>query len=486
MPEVMAEGGFDIVIANPPYQGRARFKQDYIGDLSHFYDRQLDFYVTIPRMRHDLYQKFTIRGWELTKAQGVLTYITSKTFKTIGSKESTRNILHNNLLDHLVFANPNTFDAKVKPAIFSLKKEDVEKTYKFKYIDATGADIGSYTSLLHKEPELPKIDLYNVDIELYRNSVRSAFFKPTEQNQKLNKRYMSKVSSLVTEWKDELMDSDTLQESRERIKEEHVSNLSESDVSLFGLLTEGGQGLATGNNNEFLAYIDGSKGAEKVKERNDKFEYVEKNENQYKYMSRVIKEEHIADVSDMNQEEMKKGFSGDVESAWVPVEKGFKEGEEYYKEPTEYIKWTENKLEELQEGTGLIRNRDIFFKSGVYFVLGGFANIRCRFSNNRVIENGNLFYPHNDKISSKYLTGLINSNFMRHIFSTFINSEGVSTSNLRLLPIKIPSENEKEEMEDLVEKAIKVQKNELDKELESVQESITQKTADIYGVELDE
>ena len=68
IPEVVLDGGFDIVIGNPPYEGQS--KQDYIKALSHHYDEKFDFYKTIPRMRHDLYQKFIIRAWELAHEGG--------------------------------------------------------------------------------------------------------------------------------------------------------------------------------------------------------------------------------------------------------------------------------------------------------------------------------------------------------------------------------------------------------------------------------
>jgi len=502
IPEVILEGGFDIVIGNPPYEGQSQ--QSYIGELARFYDEKYDFYETIPRMRHDLYQKFNVRGWELTREGGVLSYITSDTFYTIGSKETTRNLLQQNRLHDLLRANPNTFDATVEPAIFTLRKRSKTHDYRFSYVDASETAIGEYRSLVGNLVEIsgeastsedgptalelpPPSRGYSVPVGLYRNTLRSAFFEPTETNLYLHDSFLSDIKDTSERWSDAIMDSTHIEDNLSEIYSEHVDQLSPGDTSIMGLLTQGGQGLSTGNNREYLAYLEGTRGVRKVKERNgDDFAYVTKNEEGFgqSRLCRVITEDHIADIDSLTGAEREYGIERDTDEVWVPIEKGFTEDETYYKQSDQYINWSREFVEKIDE-TGYIRNRDVFFREGVYAVLGGFARIRVRYSNDKVIENGNLFFPHTRKITAEYLTGVLNSAVCVHIFENFINSEGVSTQNIRLIPVKMPTDAERQAVEGLIEEAIRIRKGESERSIEELQSEIDETIAEIYGVSME-
>jgi len=501
IPEVILDGGFDIVIGNPPYEGQSQ--QDYIGELARFYDKRYDFYKTIPRMRHDLYQKFNIRGWELTREGGVLSYITSNTFYTIGSKQTTRNLLQQNRLLDLLEANPDTFDATVSPAVFSLRKGFEEEDYSFSYVDATETGIEQYRSLIgqlikREESPPPETDDtyvrslnlggessgYIVPIELYRTTLRNAFFEPTEVNLDIHKKHMSRITSLADTWEDSIRDSDTLEENLSRIKSDHIDGLEAGDVSILGLMTLGGVGLQTGSNEEYLAYIDGTESAEEVKRRNDDFEYVTKNENTYSYISRVIPESHVADVSSMSDSEKLNGISGSTDRTWVPVEKGFRQSDVYFKPREVYINWSEDGVEGIDE-EGLIRNVEYYFQPGIFSSRGGFSDLLVRYTNDAVIEStGVVLTPMEGTISAKYAIGLLNSELCEHITDTFINASGKQATDMRHIPIPIPDAEDESRMIDLVDEAIGVKKGEVDKSLSEVQEEIDEFVENLYGVEL--
>lgn len=500
IPEIILNGGFDIVIGNPPYEGQSQ--QDYVGELARFYDDKYDFYKTIPRMRHDLYQKFIIRGWELTRESGVLSYITSDTFYTIGSKQTTRKLLQKNKLVDLLDANPRTFDAAVEPAIFTLQKEEKTSDYTFALVDASETEIDQYRSLVGelikvsgKAPEkgVSQMDLptptegYAVPVSLYRNTFRSAFFKPTDGNLYLRDRFLIDIKELSDKWESVIQDATNVEDNLPRINRDHIQGLSPGDPSIMGLLTRGGQGLSTGDNAEYVAYLEGTRGARKIRERNgDDFEYVRRNPEGFgrSRLCRVISEDHVADVDALADEEKQHGIKEEADGVWVPIEKGFASDDTYYKDSDQYIDWSRDSVNRIDE-TGYIRNREIFFREGVYAVLGGFADLRVRYSDGRIIENGNLFFPHTDKVSAEYLTGIINSNVCEHIFETFINSEGVSTQNIRLIPVKVPTDEEKKAVERLVEDAIAIRKREKEGGIEEVQSKIDETVAEIYGVDLE-
>ena len=477
IPEVILDGGFDIVIGNPPYEGQSQ--QDYIGELARFYDKKYDFYKTIPRMRHDLYQKFNIRGWELTREGGVLSYITSNTFYTIGSKLTTRKLFQKNKLQQLIRANPSTFDAKVNPAIYTLKKEPGSEEHWFAYVDAKGTDVGRYQKFIddftqpintnsyfnESKRKFECVDFKNsthgyfVRLGIYMNTLQNAFFKPTERNMDFYRTVMSEARSLYDRWSDEVRDSATVEDNLERIQSDHVAKLDPGDVSILGLLTLGGVGLHTGNNEEYIAYLDGTEAAERVRSRNDDFVYREKNENRYSWISRVIESDDIAEVAKLTEEEKLYGISGN-RSVWVPVTKG--KGKSFYDEPEEYINWSTNAVERIGE-TGLHRNRDFYFAEGIFAVGQGTGDPSFRYTDNCVIEHsGNILVPHTEKVSTMYLLGLLNSDLCHYLIDQFINhTVNTQLTDFRMLPVIIPTQEQMSRMESLVKDAIaiRVQEN---------------------------
>ena len=87
--DIFENGGFDIVIGNPPY---IQLQKDG-GDLADLYENAN--YQTFDRMG-DIYSLFYERGWQLLKPNGNLCYITSNKWMRAGYGEGTRRFLANN------------------------------------------------------------------------------------------------------------------------------------------------------------------------------------------------------------------------------------------------------------------------------------------------------------------------------------------------------------------------------------------------------
>ncbi|WP_262177003.1 BREX-1 system adenine-specific DNA-methyltransferase PglX [Haloarcula laminariae] len=505
IPEVILNGGFDIVIGNPPYEGQSQ--QGYLTELAKFYDSKYDFYNRIDGMRYDLYQKFIIRGWELTREGGVLSYITSDTFRTIGSKQPTRDLLLSNDLENLVLANPDTFDAAVNPAIFTCTKVPSENDPTFEYIDASETGIEQYRSLVKstllrsdseevsKKQVIPinlssSIQGYAVTSEIYKNTLKKSLFFPNETNLEIHSRFMSEVTALVEEWREEIYDTDALEDSLDTIRKKHITALDPGDTSIMGLLTYGGVGLVTGNNDEFLAYIEGSDAAERVKERNsDSFEYVEKNEEQYKWMSRVIKQDHILDPDKLNEEERLNGVNSNEygNKVWVPYEKGSDKKDIYHKDIIIYLRWTKEALKRIKNNrNGRLRDPEYYFREGIFASRGGTGEykVKARYVNDSVVDtSGVLMLPIDEKISPKYLLGILNSNFCKYILDNFINhTVNVQASDMRNLPIPIPEKSEQDALVSLVDEAIQVKRGEKETPFDKIQKKIDEQVQEIYGI----
>ncbi|MEA2998437.1 MAG: hypothetical protein QOK17_270 [Sphingomonadales bacterium] len=114
-PEVFAEGGFDIVLGNPPY-----VRMELLKELKPWLARRFE----VVSDRADLYAYFFERGVKLLKSGGRLGYISSSTFFRTGSGGPLRNFLRRNAAlecvidfgDHQVFEGVSTY-----PAILTMK-----------------------------------------------------------------------------------------------------------------------------------------------------------------------------------------------------------------------------------------------------------------------------------------------------------------------------------------------------------------------------
>lgn len=113
--EVFAEGGFDIVIANPPYGIKCDDPLRY-----QFFPNQQG----LPKPSKDSYGLFMARGLELLRAGGQFSYITSYTWRTIRTHRRLRmKLLHETAVHHVLDLPGWVFDATVNTCILTLSKE---------------------------------------------------------------------------------------------------------------------------------------------------------------------------------------------------------------------------------------------------------------------------------------------------------------------------------------------------------------------------
>lgn len=505
IPEVILEGGFDIVIGNPPYKGGTN--PGYVTALSDFYEERREEYVKpVRKMVYDRYQKFIFRGEELVRDGGVFSYIVNSTFRTIATKTSTRNLLQSNRLQELLLTNIDTFDAAVNAAIFTLRHEDAKsKNYHIRYVNGLEAPISSYRNLIHfsnlpdngtndvrKITDHDDLHAYQAPIELYRNSIRGSFFEPDEVKQKVYRDYITPANDLINDWKEELYDVDRQRNNLDKIREQHIDYLEPGDVTLLGLVTWGGEGLKTNDNREHIAYLDGTESAERVKKRNDDFEYVVRNENHYGYVERVIREEHTINPGDLTEDERFNGIDSEERGSqtWVPIEKGASTSDVYYKPTEEYIDWSKESLQKISDRRGgRIRDPSYYFREAVFASRGGAGKYKtkARFINNAVVDSsGVVLISTVDQLPPKYLLGILNSEVTKYVLYHFINGTlNVQAADMRVIPIPVPTEEQRDSIIKSVDEAIALQKGESDRSLDDVQAEIDEKIADLFGLDVE-
>ena len=110
-PEVFQEGGFDIVIGNPPY-----VRQELIIPIKPTLKR---LFPEVYTGTADLYVYFYKRGTELLRAGGILTYISSNNFLRVSYGKKLRSFFMGEVCLHrlLDFANVPVFGASVNTCI---------------------------------------------------------------------------------------------------------------------------------------------------------------------------------------------------------------------------------------------------------------------------------------------------------------------------------------------------------------------------------
>jgi len=146
-PDIFAQGGFDIVIGNPPY-----VRMELIKPVKPYLEK----HYVVAADRTDLYAYFFERGVGLLKEGGRLGYISSSTFFRTGSGEKLRTFLGDNVALEAVidFGDLQIFEGVTTyPAILTLQK------------GRPGGD--GHLSFLKIDKELPK----DLDAEFSAKSV---------------------------------------------------------------------------------------------------------------------------------------------------------------------------------------------------------------------------------------------------------------------------------------------------------------------------
>jgi len=117
--DVFENGGFDIVIANPPYV-----------NLSNLNTKDREVYkkiFTVTKNKVDLYAFFIERGNQILKGEGVLTYIVPHTWKATTSFSKLRELIFNNFeLKIIVELDYGAFETTVKPVVIILQKHKTQ------------------------------------------------------------------------------------------------------------------------------------------------------------------------------------------------------------------------------------------------------------------------------------------------------------------------------------------------------------------------
>lgn len=263
------EAGFHAVLGNPPYVST----QTGSGHVS-TETLQARWGYT-----NDLYVFFTDLGFKLLRPGGRFGFIVSDTFFTLESKADMRAWLQSHRLDVIGQCDP--FAATVDAALFVAEKSAPSPDRGTLFVQARcrWADGDRRTQPDVALPLLPDagiawdgetiladgrrirratfrdLRLHEAPLSIWREAHKSAFFEPRPGTLRLYERFNDRIEALHAEWWEKIETSEKFARNRAEIVK-YIGSLEPGDVTLVGLIAEGGQGMRTANNARFLGYLE--------------------------------------------------------------------------------------------------------------------------------------------------------------------------------------------------------------------------------------
>ncbi len=467
---------FDAVIGNPPYVGTKKRSASDKKALENEFG-----------FADDLYNHFFFKGINLLKEGGSLAYITSKTFWTIQSKKNLRDLLLSNTVNY-IFDTANPFEsAMVDTAITSVTKNPPYTNNTIKFLDGS--------------KNLMTPVLFEVEQSTYINTQNTVIFKPTKQNLKIYELYGQKIKELNNMWWDKISTSRKIEQNKKELNE-YRSNLKPGDITLLGCLTDGGVGLQTGNNGNYIAVRKSTKWAEnilktrpkKLKNAISKYNIPTTDLNGFSnpeqllneldeyqiaelfdslkekygrdifgqgYLYRIINDKDIVDVDSLTEDEKTNGISTE-KNHYVPYDKGDKDGNRWFLETPFAIAWSKENVSYLKtDPRARYQGYTYFFKEGFCWSDINTTYLKCRAKQKSINDVKSMsLYGLSDQVPEYYIISIINSKFMSQYVDDFVNNtQTFQINDARQLPIVVPSPAKLQELLPLFQKAVLIKKS---------------------------
>lgn len=489
-PEVLNDEGdfvgFDVVIGNPPYI--------YNRDLDKI---QRDFYKFKYHQGDDLYVYFTYESKKIIRQGGYITMITPNTYFTLSSRERFREFLLKESYQKYTYSGFCFEDTYVETMIF---------------------EIGGFSDLNAKVEFVPKPNDYTVyesfkaDSSIYQNNVFKRFFIPTSINIEIH----SSINLKLTEISKNFCEPLTGKKSKADELVDYRSQLNSSDLTLLGLISEGEQGLVTGNNSRYIAQIVDEEGRSeeinveflnklrkngfpnlKLNQLTDNIEhYYEKAEEIKTKESKpdifgkffLYRHKPAAEIKPFNQLSEDEKLEGSKEATWVNYYKGNSDGLTWHIPYSDAILWSRESVKELSEGkvTNSRWQGHKYFKTTGFAWVDYFTSRIKSFFVDEGIYSKNIVKLHStfDKVPDKYVVACLNSKLISYYVKNFITStHTLQINDGRLIPIKVPSDTELSKVVELVDNILAIKKENPRAETPELDKQMDDLIYKIYGIE---
>lgn len=546
-PDVAREGGWDIVIMNPPYVGRRqlpeRFDVSYRADLERHYGRT-----------YDLMIHFGLRAFELARTGGIVSMIFNDSiFTTIDATEFRCRLLpdDNASIRLAVIARTRCFEGRAVNGGVIVAVEQPPGDRLIRYVENHGrapAELGASSIVAGAgvlRIGIGESELWVVDRADFIRLPHRPLFRPSPEALQLLDRFeecaaWDEFGRLNSEsgggsWS-MISFMPTVQRWRREAEATGFYDAlhRESRFVLLGLLVEGGPGLQTSDDRRFLAAIEGTPEAERVVSNQQRLEQLVLAHtragpmyDELRSLGRSIDEAllkvsldftdrelrwprtgliRVAPLSrvvsrSLSPEELQEGLES--EQVFVAFEKGDDQadggGSRWRRDNPLAIDWSTPSVNLLRQRVAsgsnhrkpLLTNQDLWGRGGVTW------NRVTSYIRARLVPEGAIFSdmaptlrPVVDWLSTGALLAILNTPTADFLLRTFLGSRmHVEASDLRHLPMPVLTAEQDVELSGLATRAIAA-KDALDRggpgeSLGEIEAEIDVYVRDLYGIRRD-
>lgn len=352
--------------------------------------------------------------WPVDYSQGgILSFITPHTYFTLTSHAGLREELLKYAELKMTYSGCCFSDANVDTIISQVTNTEQQ----------TGT-VSFYRSLKSSS-------CYECDKQVFQRNILNRFFTPDEQNMKLYNGILARLTGLYGRVKNTLTrDPSIASDVRRETIESYSKTLTAGSLTFLGLISDGDQGLVTGNNSKYLGVIRTSDG------RTDEIETRFVNLLNREANTTITLEEFRAD---------KQRYYGKAEGLrWsVPA--------------TEVINWRKENVHELKTSDNSRWQGEAYYAQTGYGWVDYFTNRLKGFSVGVGPYSKNVIKMHSfcPLVSDKFILALLNSDFIANYIKNMITiTHTLQINDGRLIPVVIPTRQVHQEVVKLVDRII--------------------------------
>lgn len=433
--------GFDIVIGNPPYI----FNRNLDERVRDIYSRKVG--------KTDSYVYFIYLGLAITKKGGILSFITPNTYFTLTSHSDVRReLLKYGNLD-MTYTGYCFEDAYVETVIFQL------------------LNIKNDNGIVSYYDSLETSSSYDCDKNVFKQNMLSRIFVPTQDNMEMYKNIAVKLNDVYEQYKMTITrDNHISSEDRRNTIRGYSKNLSSGDLTFLGLISDGDQGLVTGNNSKYVGVICSDQSRvdtietefvnrlNRIANKNVTLEEFRKDKQLYYdeaerlkaekrrpslfgkfFLYKVVSKEDVRKYEELDVDSQRNGTDDDC---WIIYNRGNSEGLRWDIPSTEVINWRKDYVNELRT------NHNSRWQGETYYPTTGFGWVDYFTDRLKAFSVGvgpyskNVIKMHSfcPLVSDKYVIAVLNSEFMASYVKNMITiTHTLQINDGRLIPIVIPS-----------------------------------------------